>query len=201
MTGGGQATRAATARAGTVLLAALAAGCGGPAYHPDDVDLARLPADRAAVVRAARAVAAGATGYVRGGKGRDGGYDCSGFVEAVYLKLGLDVMQKNAGGNGIAKIHAWCKVHRLGPSFRKPLPGDLVFIDQSYDANGDGRIDGRDILSHAGFVESVRADGWIILLHAANEREGITRTPYQWTRSYKKRYGAIRGATFIPPAN
>lgn len=186
--------------ASAAALAALAAGCGGPAYRPGDGDLSRLPADRAAVVRAAREVAAGATHYVRGGKGRDGGYDCSGFVEAVYLKLGRYVDQTNANGNGIAHIFAWCKVHRFAPSFRTPLPGDLVFIDQSYDVNGDGRIDARDILSHAGFVEAVRPDGWIILLHAANEREGITRTAYEWTRGYKPQYGAVRGATFIPPA-
>jgi len=180
--------------------AILTAGCGAPEYRPDDRDLARLPADRAAVVRAAREVAATATHYVRGGKGRDGGYDCSGFVEAVYWKIGRDVDQTNANGNGISHIFAWCKVHRLGPNFRAPQPGDLVFIDESYDVNGDGRIDEKDILSHAGFVEAVRPDGWIILLHAANEREGITRTAYEWTRRYKPRFGAIRGATFIAPA-
>jgi len=151
-------------------------------------------------VRAARHVAAGATHYVRGGTGKGGGYDCSGFIAAIFQRLGRHVVLAGGTANKVANIHAWCEANGFKPKMRKPLPGDLVFFDATYDVNGDGKTDARDRLSHAGIVESIRPDGWFVMVHAAGVRRGITRTTYEWTGRFKPKYGTISGVTFIPPA-
>lgn len=154
---------------------------------------------REQIVSTAREVARGATRYVRGGQGRDGGYDCSGFVAAVYRKLGMNIKPANGAGNGVTLIHRWCRDHGHPPMMRRPQPGDLIFLDETYDRNGDGKIDARDTLTHVGIVESIEPDGRFILLHAAGEAEGIKRTPYEWTRRRKERYGRISGVVLVPP--
>jgi hypothetical protein len=69
---------------------------------------------------------------------------------------------------------------------RLPLPGDLVFWDNTYDRNGNGRWD--DDLTHAGIVVSVDDDGTIHYVHH-NYRRGIVveqmnlRAPDDTTRN------------------
>lgn len=196
--GGGRLTVSLRPTAGLLLALGLATGCGAPERRPDD--LANLPPDRAAIVRAARHVAARATHYVRGGTGRGGGYDCSGFIAAIYARAGRNVVRPGGTGNKVAAIHAWCVASGFKPVWRKPLPGDLVFFNATYDVNGNGKTDADDRLSHAGIVESIRADGWFVMVHAAGVKRGITRTAYEWTRRHKPKYGTIDGLTFIPPA-
>lgn len=151
------------------------------------------------IVQAARQVAKTATHYARGGQGREGGYDCSGFVAAIYRTFGMEVMPATGAGNGVTRIHDWCIAHGHPPMMRQPRPGDLVFLDESYDRTGDGRVNARDTLTHIGIVETVKPDGTFIMLHAAGHAEGITRTPYEWTRRPKKAYGRISGVVLVPP--
>ncbi len=154
---------------------------------------------REQIISTARDVARGATHYVRGGQGRGGGYDCSGFVSAIYRRLGMDIMPADGSGNGVRRIHGWCVAHGHPPMMRAPQPGDIVFLDETYDRNGDGKTNARDTLTHVGIVEAVQTNGTFTLLHAAGEREGIKRTPYEWTRRTKKRYGRISGVVLVPP--
>jgi len=75
--------------------------------------------------------------------------------------------------NGVRAIVRW--VERRGVLHRHKVPsaGDLVFFDNSYDRNGDGRLN--DPFTHAGLVEQVLADGTVLIIHATNH--GIVREP------------------------
>lgn len=100
-------------------------------------------------------------------------YDCSGFVRGMYSALGVDLMSEagDPGDNGVRLIHKF--VARHGENHARPVPhrGDLVFFDNSWDKNGNGKLD--DPLTHVGLVEGVREDGTVLIIHRANR--GIVR--------------------------
>lgn len=92
-------------------------------------------------------------------------YDCSGLVEAVMAASGGDyagssaMMYERARDEGVLR-------HR-----RNLNPGDLVFFDDTYDRNGNGRRD--DALSHIAVVETVAADDTATLIHLGSR--GVVR--------------------------
>ena len=98
--------------------------------------------------------------------------DCSGYLRALYARAGLDLFsEERPGDNGVRAILRF--VERYGRFDRAPraAPGDLVFFDNTYDRNGDGRLNDR--LTHAGLVEQVLSDGTMLIVHATNH--GIVR--------------------------
>jgi cell wall-associated NlpC family hydrolase len=100
--------------------------------------------------------------------------DCSGYLHALFARAGIDLFAEGRpSDNGVRAIVRF--VERHGRLFRGPVaaPGDLVFFDNSYDRNGDGRLDDR--LTHAGLVEQVLQDGTMLIVHATNH--GIVREP------------------------
>ena len=100
--------------------------------------------------------------------------DCSGYLHALYKRARIDLFSESSpGDNGVRAMVRW--VQRHGRIYRARLasPGDLVFFDNSYDRDGDGRLD--DTLTHAGLVEQVLADGTLLIVHATNH--GIVREP------------------------
>ena len=100
--------------------------------------------------------------------------DCSGYLHALYKRAHFDLFSEaRPGDNGVRAIVRW--VQRYGHLYRAQLaaPGDLVFFDNSYDRNGDGRLNDR--LTHAGLVEQVLPDGTLLIVHATNH--GIVREP------------------------
>ena len=119
-------------------------------------------ASRTAIVRtAARLVGA----RVIDVNGRRIAYDCAGVTRAVYLEHGIDLYESRTAdqkANGVRLIHNHIKEHgRLhqGPAAR---PGDLVFFDNTWDFNGDGRMN--DPLTHVGIVERQDPDGTIVFI-------------------------------------
>jgi hypothetical protein len=84
-------------------------------------------------------------------------WDCSGFVEASLAAAGCVFTGSSADLFEQAKeLHV---LHRR----RMPSPGDVAFFDDTYDRNGNGRLD--DALSHVAVVQSVAKDGTITLVH------------------------------------
>jgi hypothetical protein len=107
-------------------------------------------------------------------EGRPAPADCSGYLRALYATVGVNLFSEGQpSDNGVRTIVRW--IERHGLSHRGPLaaPGDLVFFDNSYDRNGDGRLDDR--FTHAGLVEEVLPDGTLLIIHATNH--GIVREP------------------------
>jgi len=100
--------------------------------------------------------------------------DCSGYLRGLYTLAGVDLFSEGLpSDNGVRAMVRW--VERRGVLHRHKVPsaGDLVFFDNSYDRNGDGRLN--DPFTHAGLVEQVLADGTVLIIHATNH--GIVREP------------------------
>ncbi len=93
-------------------------------------------------------------------------YDCSGLVCAAYHQVGLDLEGRN--GEALFQLardeHVFHRRH-------KPQPGDVAFFDNTYDRNGNRRLDDRR--THVAVVESVGDDGTIVLVHKGGS--GVTR--------------------------
>jgi hypothetical protein len=156
---------------------ALTMGCAGRRLaHPDSA--AALEPRATASTDAVEAVLAAARATVGGGNpGVDGEAlptDCSGYLHALFKRAGVDLLSEaRPGDNGVRAIVRWMQRH--GRLFRAQVaaPGDLVFFDNSYDRNGDRRLN--DPYTHAGLVEQALPDGTLVIVHATNH--GIVREP------------------------
>ncbi len=92
-------------------------------------------------------------------------WDCSGLVEASLASAGC------AFKGSSAMLFEQAKQRRVLHRRRVPTPGDIAFFDDTYDRNGNGRLD--DPLSHVAVVESVAPDGTISLVHVGSR--GVVR--------------------------
>jgi hypothetical protein len=105
-------------------------------------------------------------------KGRRFTWDCTGTVLAIYWYAGIDLARdfgRYAGG-GVSRLYRTLKDASLLYTTREPILGDLVFWDDTYDADGDGAWD--DPLTHVGMVMETAADGTVSYVHL-NYRKGI----------------------------
>jgi hypothetical protein len=91
--------------------------------------------------------------------------DCTGLVRAAYAFASIDLAQRfgRYQGNGVRRLYMTLRDERLLYAVHHPMPGDIVFWDNTYDANGNGRPD--DMLTHVGVVISAEPDGSIRYLH------------------------------------
>ena len=99
--------------------------------------------------------------------------DCSGVIRAIYYKAGIDLAQdfNKYKGGGTMRIHETLRSKGLIYRPSVPVPGDILFWDNTYDANHNGRSD--DMLSHIGMVVfSDKKSGNVIYVHH-NEKKGI----------------------------
>jgi cell wall-associated NlpC family hydrolase len=130
------------------------------------------------VLRTARATVVEGGGEV---DGRPIPRDCSGYVRAIYRRAGLDLFTEGQStDNGVRAIARFVGRHGRWHHRMVPSPGDLVFFDNSYDRNGDGRLNDR--FTHVGIVERVSADGTAMIIHASNH--GIVREPMNLLRPH-----------------
>ncbi len=104
--------------------------------------------------------------------GRRFSWDCTGTVLAIYWYAGIDLARDFARypGNGVNRLYRTLEDASLLYTTTEPVPGDLVFWDDTYDANGNGTWD--DTLTHVGMVVETGADGTISYVHL-NYRRGI----------------------------
>ncbi|OGW49970.1 MAG: hypothetical protein A2V62_07795 [Nitrospirae bacterium RBG_19FT_COMBO_58_9] len=117
---------------------------------------------RTAIVRTATQLIGARTIDVNG---RRVAYDCAGGTRAIYLKHGIDLYQGepvNPHANGVRIIHA--HIRQQGTFHQGPVvhPGDLVFFDNTWDFNRDGKVN--DPLTHVGIVERQEPDGTVIFI-------------------------------------
>ncbi|MFZ5480980.1 MAG: CHAP domain-containing protein [Myxococcota bacterium] len=92
-------------------------------------------------------------------------WDCSGLVEAALAGAGCAYRGSSAMLFEAARDAG--VLHRR----RRPQPGDVAFFDDTYDRDGNGRVD--DPLSHVAVVEAVDEDGTIGLVHVGSK--GVVR--------------------------
>ncbi|TFG82522.1 MAG: CHAP domain-containing protein [Spirochaetales bacterium] len=91
--------------------------------------------------------------------------DCTGVVRAAYAFADIDLAYRftRYGGNGVRRLFMTLQDRGLLYAVRYPAPADLIFWDNTYDADGDRIAD--DELTHVGVVISVNEDGSIYYLH------------------------------------
>jgi hypothetical protein len=91
--------------------------------------------------------------------------DCSGVVLAAHYAAGIDLAPHLASytGGGVERLHA--RLSDLGLLHTRALPeaGDVVFWDDTYDRDGNGKRD--DALTHTAVVVSVEPSGAITYVH------------------------------------
>jgi hypothetical protein len=97
--------------------------------------------------------------------GRRIAYDCAGVTRAVFLRHGIDLYgssESDPEANGVRLIHA--HIQQQGTFHQGPVahPGDLVFFNDTWDYNGDGKVN--DPLTHIGIVERQEPDGTVLFI-------------------------------------
>jgi hypothetical protein len=106
------------------------------------------------------AVANAARRYLGAGSLHAGGeryrFDCSGLVMAAYARAGLAV--EGSSEDMLARARELGVFHR-----RRPMPGDVAFFENTYDANHNGRVD--DGITHVAVVVAVGGDGAVTMIH------------------------------------
>lgn len=106
------------------------------------------------------------TVYVRGKKFT---LDCIGTVAAIFYGAGIDIMADAGkfyapGDNGVAMFYKSLKNKNGVYKSKYPKPGDVIFWDNTWDRNSNGRF-GDDPLTHVGLVTKVDNDGTIHYIH------------------------------------
>jgi hypothetical protein len=105
-------------------------------------------------------------------RGRRFNLDCTGTVLAIYWYAGIDLARDfdKHEGNGVMRLYRSLESEELIYQTLVPLPGDVVFWDNTYDRNEDGRFN--DSLTHVGMVIEAGDDGSVAYVHL-NYHRGI----------------------------
>ena len=132
-----------------------------PEARPCCRSVERIPS-RSAIVRTAAKLVGAKTIE---SNGRRVSYDCAGVTRAIFLKHGIDLYENSTNdpeANGVRLIHA--HIRQQGTFHQGPVvhPGDLVFFDNTWDFNGDSKVN--DPLTHVGVVERQEPDGTVIFI-------------------------------------
>lgn len=102
--------------------------------------------------------------------------DCSGFVLATYQSVGMDLLEYKEEIEYEAQENLVQVLYKISQNknwlhYEIPLPGDLVFFNNTYDKNNNGIAD--DPLTHIGLVQSINADETIFFYHLLNPDNGV----------------------------
>jgi hypothetical protein len=136
-----------------------------PYRTPDEISAPLSPDEKAVVASADTLIGMAPESRVVV-NGRTFVLDCIGTVSAIFYGMDIDVQKDfpRYRGDGVSRLFQSLAAHRALHHDRLPRPGDVVFWDNTWDANGDGRLDD-DPLTHAGVVMSVDPDGTIHYVH------------------------------------
>jgi hypothetical protein len=98
--------------------------------------------------------------------GRTFTLDCIGTVSAIFYGMHIDVQAdfSRYSGNGVNRLYESLKALNVLHRDSYPRPGDVIFWDNTWDANGDGKLND-DPRTHAGVVIAVDTDGTIHYVH------------------------------------
>ena len=98
--------------------------------------------------------------------------DCTGLVLAIYYAVGLDLerVYPRYRGNGVVRLHSALEDAKLVRRTATPEAADLIFWDNTYDENEDGKWN--DALTHVAMVMEVDRLGTVVYVHY-NYRRGV----------------------------
>lgn len=144
------------------LFSSLFYGCA--SYRQVDVSELTLEEQRVTqiIVKTAKSLVGKNSLTVRGKKFN---VDCTGGVLASYYAAGIDLWPLMAPykGNGVKRLYNALEDKDLVTTGAWPVPGDIVFWDNTWDTNKNGRAD--DYLTHAGLIISSDEEGNIEYFH------------------------------------
>lgn len=91
--------------------------------------------------------------------------DCIGTVLAIYYYAGIDLTRDfhKYSGNGVSILYKILQEQNLTYDTKHPRPGDIIFFDNTWDANGDGKWN--DPLTHVGMVVKAEENGNLEYIH------------------------------------
>jgi len=94
--------------------------------------------------------------------------DCTGSILAIYARAGFALDKEFAAytGGGVTRLYKSMTAKKL--LTETPSIGDIIFWDNTYDRDEDGRID--DELTHLGMVYDVSKDGVVTYIHYDYQR-------------------------------
>ena len=128
-------------------------------------------------------------------KGRNFNMDCSGVVAALYYYAEIDLQKyfPDYIGTGTERIYKTLKDRKLLKKTWLPEPGDIIFWDNTFDRNRNGKDD--DNLTHMGMVVSCDKQGNITYIHY-NYSRGIV---YEYMNIRYKNYESqvVKGENII----
>lgn len=129
------------------------------------------PAVRTAVVESAKTLLGQKTEAKVTVRDRPFVLDCIGTVSAAWWGAGYDLQRdfSRHEGNGVTRLYRSMRAWGSLKEIREPKPGDVVFWENTYDRNGNGKLYD-DGITHAGIVVSVDEDGTVTYLHASVSR-------------------------------
>ncbi len=151
---------------GVILLASCATMKELPEERPEEGDLSKT---QRLLIEGARSCIGKEELVVRG---KEFHIDCTGVILAIYYYAGIDftpAMRKYTG-NGVTRLYKYLRENKLLYKTEQPAPGDIIFWDNTWDANEDGEYN--DYLTHIGMVLEVDSSGRITYVHH-NYRKGI----------------------------
>ncbi len=135
-------------------------------YRGSDQVAQPLSADEKAVLASAQTLIGRAPESMVKVNGRTFVLDCIGTVSAIFYGMYIDVQRDFPRylGNGVGRLYNSLMAQNVLHRDLYPRAGDIIFWDNTWDANGDGILD-NDPRTHAGVVLSVDADGTIHYVH------------------------------------
>ncbi len=100
--------------------------------------------------------------------------DCIGTVSAIFWYMNIDIQKDfpKYSGNGVSRLYQSLESRSALHSDAYPRAGDIIFWDNTWDANADGDRT-NDLRTHAGIVLAVDDDGTIHYIHE-NYLKGVT---------------------------
>ncbi len=130
--------------------------------------------------------------YVPSVKGKSFTSDCIGFVRYVYYSAGIDISHIYDGGRG--GVSSFYKgIEKRGWIYNEfsPRIGDLIFFDNTYDANRNRKWD--DDLTHIGIISGFGKHGTIFYIHYASGRvkEDRINLNYPNTHAFRQKDGKL----------
>lgn len=125
----------------------------------------------------------------------DGKYfrnDCIGYVRYVYYKAGVDLDKvTRSGNNGVANLYLGLDALRFTFKASSARPGDIIFFDNTYDINRNGKWD--DPLSHIGVITAVGRHNTLTFVHYASGvvKESVINLDYPETHAFRRKEGGL----------